>query len=83
MICLYGIPIVLLISVQIADLLELLKDPNDDNVDFVEVYGRPMYKISNLQGKPYDLMRLGYPDDDDAYYEIEYTGGEVCDQTLG
>jgi len=53
--------------------LTLLGDPNDDEVDFVEVYGRPVYVLRNLSGKPTSLMRLGYPEDEtDQYYNVEY-----------
>lgn len=52
--------------------LNILKDTYDTNVDFVEVYGRPMYVAHNLTGKPYGLLRFGYPDDDDNYFEVEY-----------
>jgi len=52
--------------------LNILKDAYDTNVDFVEVYGRPMYVAHNLTGKPYGLLRFGYPDDDDNYFEVEY-----------
>ena len=27
--------------------------------------------IENMQGKPYSLLRLGYPDDDDEYFEVQ------------
>jgi hypothetical protein len=30
---------------------------------YVEVYGRPMYFASNMTGKPYGLLRYGYPDE--------------------
>jgi len=51
----------------------LLGDPNDDEVDFVEVYGRPVYVLRNLSGKPTSLMRLGYPENEvDQYYSVEY-----------
>jgi len=53
--------------------LTLLGDPNDDEVDFVEVYGRPVYVLRNLSGKPTSLMRLGYPENEvDQYYNVEY-----------
>lgn len=53
--------------------LTLLGDPNDDEVDFVEVYGRPVYVLRNLSGKPTSLMRLGYPENEvDQYYSVEY-----------
>jgi hypothetical protein len=53
--------------------LKLLGDPNDDEVDFVEVYGRPVYVLRNLSGKPTSLMRLGYSEDEtDQYYSVEY-----------
>lgn len=53
--------------------LELLGDQYDEEgEDFVEVYGRPMYVINNLSGKPYSLLRLTYPDDDDEYYNVDY-----------
>ena len=28
--------------------------------------------IKNLAGKPYGLLRLGYPSDDDEYFDVEY-----------
>lgn len=52
--------------------LNILADPNDDEVDFVEVYGRPVYVIRNMQGKPYSFLRLGYPDDGEEYYNVEH-----------
>jgi hypothetical protein len=53
--------------------LQLLKDTNDpQGEDFVEVYGRPMYVIRDLQGKPYSLLRLGYPNDGPQYFNITY-----------
>ena len=30
-----------------------------------------MYTIENLSGKPYSLLRLGYPEDD-THYKIDY-----------
>jgi hypothetical protein len=52
--------------------LTLSKDLKDENVDFVETYRRPTYLARNLAGKPYGLLRYGYPDDDDAYYNVFY-----------
>ncbi len=51
--------------------LALLGDPFDDEVDFVEVYQRPVYVIHNLSQKPYSLLRLGYPEGDE-HYDLEY-----------
>ena len=51
-------------------LLRILKDPTDSVVDFVQVYNRPMYVIRNMEGKPINLLRLSYPDDDDVYYSV-------------
>ncbi|KAL7469751.1 hypothetical protein ACHAXS_010855 [Conticribra weissflogii] len=52
--------------------LELLGDKYDDEVNFVEVYGRPVYKVNNLQGIPYSVLRLGFPDDDDVHFEVQH-----------
>lgn len=53
--------------------LELLEDPDDpQGEDFVENYGRPMYVMRNLSGKPYNLLRLGYPEDGKEYFNITY-----------
>ena len=38
-------------------------DRRDENVNFVEVYGRPLYFARNMSGKPYGLLRYGYPED--------------------
>mmetsp|Transcript_20385 Transcript_20385/g.58971 ORF Transcript_20385/g.58971 Transcript_20385/m.58971 type:complete len:591 (-) Transcript_20385:139-1911(-) len=54
--------------------LTLLADPNDEEgTKFVESYGRPVYVIDNMSGKPFSLMRLTYPDDDDQYFDIQYS----------
>mmetsp|Transcript_22209 Transcript_22209/g.45394 ORF Transcript_22209/g.45394 Transcript_22209/m.45394 type:complete len:708 (+) Transcript_22209:228-2351(+) len=52
--------------------LELLGDKQDDEVNFVEVYGRPMYRVNNLQGVPYSVLRLGFPDDDDVHFDVQH-----------
>ncbi|KAL7478407.1 hypothetical protein ACHAW6_004170 [Cyclotella cf. meneghiniana] len=52
--------------------LTLMKDYNDDTVNFVEVYGRPTYFARNMTGKPYGLLRYGYPDDDDEFFDVFY-----------
>ena len=58
--------------------LKILEDPNDDEVNFVEVYGRPVYVLKNLSGKPYPLMRLGFnPESGDQPYELEYPNDTV------
>jgi len=46
-------------------------DKDGDNIDFVNVYGRPMY-AARMQGKPYSVMRDGYPGKEEKYFEIEY-----------
>jgi hypothetical protein len=33
-----------------------------DSSDFVTVYGKPVFEILNMSGKPTSLLRLGYPD---------------------
>eukprot|EP00804_Cyclotella_cryptica_P006488 CCRYP_012786-RC/>CCRYP_012786-RC protein AED:0.10 eAED:0.10 QI:1112/0.72/0.91/1/0.81/0.83/12/549/753 len=52
--------------------LTIMKDFADDTVDFVEIYGRPTYFARNMAGKPYGLLRYGYPDDDDEYFDVFY-----------
>lgn len=32
-----------------------------------------MYIVENMIGKPFGLMRLGYPDDDDQFFDIQYS----------
>lgn len=60
--------------------LKLLGDPDDEEgEDFVEVYGRPMYVIENLSDKPYGLLRLTHPDDDDKYFNVEYPDSTETD----
>ena len=56
--------------------LTLLGDPLDDEVDFVEIYQRPVFVIHNLSQKPYSLLRLGYPEGDE-HYDLEYPNDEV------
>ena len=53
--------------------LNIVKDPDKDgdNIDFVNVYGRPMY-ATRMQGKPFGLMRDGYPGETEHYFEVEY-----------
>jgi hypothetical protein len=46
-------------------------DQDGDSIDFVAVYGRPMYK-TRMQGKPYSLMRDGYPGEEEQYFKVEY-----------
>jgi hypothetical protein len=46
-------------------------DTDDNNIDFINVYGRPMY-AARMQGKPYSVMRDGYPGQEEQYFEIEY-----------
>ena len=49
-------------------------DPNDDEVDFVEVYQRPVYVARNLSGKPYPFLRLGFEEEvADKYFNGHYT----------
>jgi len=61
--------------------LSLLGDALDDEVDFVEVYGRPVYVINNMRGKPFSLLRLGYPADGDQYYNVEYPNSTGTNST--
>ena len=44
-------------------------DQKDENVHFVKVYGRPLYFANNMSGKPYGLLRYGYPDDGHVDFE--------------
>ena len=53
----------------------MLADPNDDEVDFVEVYQRPMYSIENLSGKPFGLLRLGYLGNGLKDFDVEHLEG--------
>jgi hypothetical protein len=47
-------------------------DKSDENNDFFVSYGRPIYIARNMTGMPYSLLRLGFPDNGEEYYEIEY-----------
>jgi hypothetical protein len=49
-------------------------DQDGDSINFVNVYGRPMY-YARMSGKPYSLMRDGYPGTADKYFEVEYPAG--------
>lgn len=51
--------------------LELLPYHNEsvDDHNFHVSYGRPIYVIQNMNGMPYNFLRLGFPD---KSYEIEY-----------
>jgi hypothetical protein len=49
-----------------------MKDPSDTNVNFVEVYQRPMYYVRNMTGKPFGLLRYGFPDEDKEYFDVFY-----------
>mmetsp|Transcript_16833 Transcript_16833/g.27649 ORF Transcript_16833/g.27649 Transcript_16833/m.27649 type:complete len:517 (+) Transcript_16833:850-2400(+) len=53
--------------------LEIVRDfdQDDDSIDFVVVYGRPMY-AARMQGKPYSLMRDGYPGQEEQYFKVEH-----------
>jgi len=53
--------------------LKIVKDldKDGDNIDFVSLYGHPMY-VANMKGKPYSVMRDGYPGESDQYFEVEY-----------
>ncbi|KAL7531293.1 hypothetical protein ACHAXR_003958, partial [Thalassiosira sp. AJA248-18] len=54
-------------------MLTILQDKNDEEgVTFVEEYSRPMYVINNMTGKPFSLMRDGYPDDDDSLTDDDF-----------
>lgn len=58
--------------------LQLLSDYNDEEgEDFVEVYGRPMYYSENMSGKPYNLLRLRYPENGNEYFNISYPIGST------
>jgi hypothetical protein len=48
--------------------LKLLGDSNDEEgEDFVEMYGRPLYRMEHLSGKPDGLLHFGYSESDDIY----------------
>ncbi|KAL7516968.1 hypothetical protein ACHAWX_001938 [Stephanocyclus meneghinianus] len=55
---------VLLSSKDNTTALTLMKDFNDDTVNFVEIYGRPTYFARNMTGKPYD--------DNDEFFSVFY-----------
>eukprot|EP00984_Skeletonema_dohrnii_P010533 scaffold4109_cov101-Skeletonema_dohrnii-CCMP3373.AAC.2 len=46
-------------------------DQDGDSITFVSVYGRPIYS-AKMQGKPYSLMRDGYPGQEEQYFAVEY-----------
>lgn len=46
-------------------------DKDGDNIDFVNVYGRPMY-AARMQGKPFSVMRYGYPGSEEQFFEVDY-----------
>lgn len=52
--------------------LQLIPDPFDDEVDFLQVYGRPMYGTTNLSGIPYPFLRVGFSPDSALHYNVEY-----------
>ena len=36
-----------------------------------------MYYSENMSGKPYNLLRLGYPEDGNEYFNISYPNGST------
>jgi len=52
--------------------LQIVKDldKDGDSIDFVAVYSRPIYSVM-MQGKPYGLMRDGYPGQEEKYFMVE------------
>lgn len=36
-----------------------------------------MYRVNNLQGIPYSVLRLGFPDDDDVHFEVQHKQNSV------
>lgn len=58
--------------------LHLLEDEEDpEGQEFVEVYGHPVYVMRNVSGKPYNLLRLGYPADDQKHFNVSYPNGVI------
>lgn len=53
-------------------MLEVLHPSIDDNNQFIESYGRPIYTIRNMTGKPFSFLRLGYPEVGEEFFDIEY-----------
>ena len=60
--------------------LQLFRHTIDDNDQFVESYGRPMYVLRNMSGMPYSLLRLGFPENDYEDFEIEYPNATFASQ---
>jgi len=50
---------------------DLDKDKDGDNINFIKIYDRPMY-AAKMNGKPYSVMRDGYPGEEEHYFEIKY-----------
>lgn len=46
-------------------------DKDGDNINFIKIYDRPMY-AAKMNGKPYSVMRDGYPGEEEHYFEIKY-----------
>lgn len=53
-------------------MLEVLHSSIDGSSQFIESYGRPIYTIRNMSGKPYSFLRLGYPEVGEEFFDIEY-----------
>jgi len=51
--------------------LDLVPDPYDDEVDFLEVYGRPVYVRYNMTGKPHSFLGLTRLEDDE-HFNVEH-----------
>lgn len=50
-------------------------DKDGDNINFIKVYDRPMY-AARMNGKPFSVMRDGYPGEEEHYFEIKYPVNE-------
>ena len=46
-------------------------DKDGDNINFVNIYGRPLYQ-AKMNGKPISVMRRGYPGQEEQYFEVKY-----------
>eukprot|EP00986_Skeletonema_menzelii_P019098 scaffold27063_cov200-Skeletonema_menzelii.AAC.2 len=53
--------------------LKIVKDldKDGDNINFVNIYGRPLYQ-AKMNGKPISVMRRGYPGQEEQYFEVKY-----------
>jgi len=59
--------------------LDLIEDLNDDQVKFLEIYGRPMYVRYNMTGKPHSFLGLTDPEDGEQLQMNKHFGADTLD----